>query len=165
MIPAPRHPRHFQRMHGANARNAKGFSMIEVLIALLILAGGLLGFALLQTMSIRFAQSANYRTQATNLAYELIDQIRANRTSTGQFVQGIGDFTGVNGENCTPVVGPVTPDDSMDGWHCRVMAALGADVSATLTQPVLGQVRVEITWDDERWGSDPDKMFWVETEL
>ena len=99
MIPAPRHHRRFQRLHAPNAHVAKGFSMIEVLIALLILAGGLLGFALLQTMSIRFAQSANYRTHATNLAYGLLDQIRANRTSTGQFLAITpGSFSGVRPE-------------------------------------------------------------------
>jgi type IV pilus assembly protein PilV len=56
-----------------------GFTLIEVLVAIVVLAFGLLGFALLQTMSVRFTQSANYRTQATNLAYDLIDQMRANR--------------------------------------------------------------------------------------
>lgn len=61
------------------SRRPSGFSMIEVLVALVILAIGLLGFALLQTMNLRFTQSANYRTQATNLAYDLLDQMRANR--------------------------------------------------------------------------------------
>lgn len=62
-------------------RAAGGFSMIEVLITIIVLAFGLLGFALLQTMNVRFVQSANYRTQATNLAYDLIDQMRANASS------------------------------------------------------------------------------------
>lgn len=141
--------------------------MIEVLIALLILAGGLLGFALLQTMSIRFAQSANYRTQATNLAYGLLDQIRANRTSTGQFLAiDEASFAGVTGENCEPVVGAMAPDDAMDGWRCQVVSALGEDAFAEVIQPALGQIRVEITWDDERWNTaDTEKSFAVETEL
>jgi type IV pilus assembly protein PilV len=49
-----------------------------VLIAIIVLAFGLLGFALLQTMNVRFVQSANYRTQATNLAYDLIEQMRSS---------------------------------------------------------------------------------------
>lgn len=49
--------------------------MIEVLIAIVVMSIGLLGFALLQTMNVRFVQSANFRTQATNLSYELLDQI------------------------------------------------------------------------------------------
>lgn len=51
------------------ARQSGGFTLLEVLIAIIVLAFGLLGFALLQTMNVRFVQSANYRTQATNLAY------------------------------------------------------------------------------------------------
>ena len=62
--------------------HAAGFSMIEVLIALLVLAFGLLGFALLQTLNLRYTQSANTRTQATNLAYDLLDQMRSNRLTT-----------------------------------------------------------------------------------
>ena len=62
----------------ANRHQVGGFSLIEVLIALVILALGLLGFALLQTLNLRYTQSANYRTQATNLAYDLLDQMRSN---------------------------------------------------------------------------------------
>jgi type IV pilus assembly protein PilV len=69
-----------KRKHPRRLRAAPGgFTLIEVLVAIVVLAFGLLGFALLQTMSVRFTQSANYRTQATNLAYDLIDQMRANR--------------------------------------------------------------------------------------
>ncbi len=60
-------------------RASRGFSLIEVMISVLILGFGLLGFALLQTMSVRFSQSSNQRTQATNLSYELLDQMRGNR--------------------------------------------------------------------------------------
>ena len=67
-----------RRRFGMPRRQA-GFSLIEVMVAVLVLGIGLLGFALLQTMTLRFTQSANYRTQATNLAYDLLDQMRANR--------------------------------------------------------------------------------------
>ncbi|WP_362062601.1 type IV pilus modification protein PilV, partial [Streptomyces sp. NPDC048255] len=65
--------------HGGipGARGQRGFSMIEVLIAVLVIGLGLLGLAMLQTLNVRYAQSANYRTRATNLAYDLLDQIRA----------------------------------------------------------------------------------------
>ncbi len=56
-----------------------GFTLIEVLIAILILALGFLGLAGLQTYGLRNNHSANLRTQATLLAYDLTDRIRANR--------------------------------------------------------------------------------------
>src|SRR5690554_8062465 len=79
---------------------ASGFSMIEVLVSLLVLALGLLGFALLQTMNLRYTQSADYRTHATNLAYELADQMRANRLSAADYTAATFAAGTVAGGNC-----------------------------------------------------------------
>lgn len=57
---------------------SRGFSMIELLVALMVLSIGMLGIAALMVTSMRNAQSANQRTQAVNLAYEITDVIRAN---------------------------------------------------------------------------------------
>jgi type IV pilus assembly protein PilV len=56
----------------------RGFSLIEVLVALLVLSIGLLGLAALQTTSLQFNTGSYYRTQATFLAYDIIDRMRAN---------------------------------------------------------------------------------------
>lgn len=61
------------------ARRIAGFTLLEVLIALLVLSLGLLGLAGLQAYAMRNNQSANFRTQATNLAYQMTDMIRAYR--------------------------------------------------------------------------------------
>jgi type IV pilus assembly protein PilV len=53
-----------------------GFTLIEVLIAMLVLAGGLLGLAGLQAASLSNGQSAYNRSQATQLAYQLADNMR-----------------------------------------------------------------------------------------
>lgn len=62
--------------------NAKegGFSLIEVLIALLILAIGLLGTASLMLISMKSNQSAYQRSQAGWLAYDIVERMRLNRT-------------------------------------------------------------------------------------
>jgi type IV pilus assembly protein PilV len=56
----------------------RGFSLIEVLVALLILSIGLLGLAALQTAGMRFNTQSYQRTQAVLNAYDIIDRIRAN---------------------------------------------------------------------------------------
>ena len=66
-------------------RAQQGFSMIELLVALLVLSIGLLGVAALMATSMRNSQSANYRTQATNLAYEITDAVRANLINAGRY--------------------------------------------------------------------------------
>ncbi|GGX55164.1 type IV pilus modification protein PilV [Saccharospirillum salsuginis] len=56
-----------------------GLGLIEVLISVLVLAVGLLGFAGLQTQAIRMNYDAFQRTRASLLAEELFDRMRANR--------------------------------------------------------------------------------------
>lgn len=56
----------------------RGFSLIEVLVALLVLSIGLLGLAALQTVSLQYNTGSYYRTQAAFLAYDIIDRMRVN---------------------------------------------------------------------------------------
>jgi type IV pilus assembly protein PilV len=55
-----------------------GFTLIEVLIAMLVLAVGLLGMAGLQTYTLRTNLAAYTHGQATQLLYDMADRMRAN---------------------------------------------------------------------------------------
>lgn len=57
-----------------------GFSLIEVLVALVVLSIGLLGLAALQTTGLRLSHQSYQRSQAVILAYDMLDRIRANPT-------------------------------------------------------------------------------------
>ncbi|WP_422507352.1 type IV pilus modification protein PilV [Stenotrophomonas sp. GZD-301] len=131
-------------------RAAGGFSMIEVLVTIIVLAFGLLGFALLQTMNVRFVQSSNYRTQATNLAYDLIDQMRANRFQSAWYTGASFSSGTVTRAACTRPTGSVTISQNVARWQCQVVQALGEGASATVTN-ANGQVQVDIAWGDQRW--------------
>lgn len=61
----------------------QGFTMFEMLIALLILSIGLLGIAGLQSKGQQANYEAYVRTQATMMAYELMDRIRLNPDPDG----------------------------------------------------------------------------------
>lgn len=73
-----------------------GFTLLEVLIALLVLSIGLLGIGKLMMLSARANDSAYMRSQATALAYTMLDAMRANRQAA--IVQGydtaMGAFPG-----------------------------------------------------------------------
>lgn len=56
----------------------QGFSLIESLVAMLIMAVGLLGVVALQTQALSQQRSAYLDTQATNMAQDMLDRIRAN---------------------------------------------------------------------------------------
>lgn len=58
--------------------NAKGFGLIEVLVSMLVLGVGILGMLALQLNAMKFNQTAAFRTQATFLAYDIADRMRAN---------------------------------------------------------------------------------------
>ncbi len=56
----------------------RGFSLLEVMIALLVLSFGLLGIAGLQTFSLQFNHQSYERTQATLLITDITERITAN---------------------------------------------------------------------------------------
>ncbi len=62
----------------APARHVAGFTLLEVLVALLVLSIGLLGLAGLQTFSLKFNAQSYQRTQATLLIDSMVDRMRAN---------------------------------------------------------------------------------------
>jgi len=61
------------------SNSTKGFTLIEVLIALFVLAIGLLGMATLMLASMQSSQGASQRSAATVAAYDLAERMRANR--------------------------------------------------------------------------------------
>lgn len=84
------------QVSGSNSRKVcasrfvfqRGLSLIEVMVAVVVLSIGLLGMAALTGVSVRNTQSANYRTQATNLAYDVVDMMRANKNNVGYYNSG-----------------------------------------------------------------------------
>ncbi len=56
----------------------RGFSLVEVLVAVVLLSIGLLGLAKLQFWGVRHTGSAYFRTQATQIANEMVERMRAN---------------------------------------------------------------------------------------
>ena len=92
------------------ARQARGFTMLEVLVAILVVTLGLLGLAGLQTVGLRNNTSSAQRTIATQLAYDMADRMRANAASVlvGDYDwRNYGASPGADGRNsASPAVPP-----------------------------------------------------------
>ena len=154
------------------AAGARGFTLIEVLISLVILSVGLLGLGLLQAQSLKTSYSANHRTQATNLAYQLLDEIRSNRRLAFRYSYiATGDFSSINPLTCDPqpTNGTDVVDNDIKGWECQVARTLPG-ATAQVTMPYLGvngNVQIQLTWNDTRFQNTADQgnTFALSTQL
>lgn len=82
--------------------NQKGVGLMEVLVALLVLAIGVLGFVALQYRAVEASSEGENRIQAINLARDLAEKIRVNREAIGtyQTVTARTDITALPTPNC-----------------------------------------------------------------
>lgn len=118
------------------SRGQRGATLIEVLVAVLILSVGLLGVAALQAVSLNNNNNAYFRTQAVNLNYEFMDRIRALRLMMLE--------TGM-------------PSELLLDWQEEAGEILpGGTVNIAQNGDIF---TVEVSWVDDRTieaGSDPD---------
>lgn len=102
----------------------RGFSLVEVLVALVVMSVGMLGIAALYLEGLRAGRTALNRTTAVTLAADMADRIRANSTA-GVAYAGTGPGTDgecINGaSDCTP--GQLAGDDWFD-WSNQLSAQL-----------------------------------------
>lgn len=90
------------KTHASNTAQ-HGFSMLEILITLVIVAIALLGTAGLQVYAMRVNQSGQFRTQAIFLASDIAERMEANRAAAiaGNYVQTLTSTTTVPAFDCT----------------------------------------------------------------
>ncbi len=91
-----------------------GFSLIELIFAMVFLAIGLLGVATVFPLGTRFVNSAKINTTAVALSKEKLEELQASPSGSASLVQGsYSDSTGVYTRNWTVVDG--TPMAGMKG--------------------------------------------------
>lgn len=135
-------------------RRQGGFSMIEVLVTVLILAIGLLGLAGLQSTSLRSNHSAYLRSQATVLAYDIVDRLRANRTEA---LNGNYDIALEETLTGTSIVAT-----DIIAWKDNLATTLPEGDGAIDRDGTAFTITVQ--WDDTR-GAEAAKAFTLRTDL
>lgn len=126
----------------------RGFSLIEVLIALVVLAIGLLGLALLQTMNLRYTKSADQRTKAVNLAGSMLDMMRSNRSQAAAYAITPGDFDSVDatGGCASPDAAGAVPNRVR--WMCEIVETLGPGSTGRVTFDG-STATVVVSWEED----------------
>ena len=111
----------------------RGFTMVEMLVALVVLAVGMLGVASLFAISLHSGSSAITRMQAVNLAADIADRIRANRRAAGAYGGAAADNScvGAAAVSCGPT--QMAADD-LYHWQRQLSQAIaGGTATGTVT--------------------------------
>lgn len=133
----------------------RGFSLLEVLIAVLVLSVGLLGMAGLQLNAMKFNQTAAVRTHATVLAYDIADRMRANRAvakSGGYVIASDAVASGTS-----------VAQTDLGNWKDALDRHLPGGQGAVSVNGDM--VTVTIEWDETRVGEQGNQQFVFETRL
>lgn len=155
----------------------RGFSLVEVMVAVFVLAIAMLGIAGLQTTSKRANNESTQRTTATMLAQSLLERIRANTdqisvytlAGAGRTIQ-LGDADGIAATNCSSATCDTATLAMYDLYEfSREMAGI-TEISdgtnsgglllptACIAGPVAppGEIRVSIAWRGMTSLSNPE---------
>lgn len=145
----------------------RGFTLLEVLIAVMLLAVGLLGLAGLQAVSLRNNHSAYLRSQATMLAYDMIDRMRSNRSAAqaANYNIAIGTAASTSPPDCMAIVctGSEMATADIADWKQRLASLMPSGDGAVARAGNV--VTVTIQWTDGRDPLDATKQFATSTEL
>jgi type IV pilus assembly protein PilV len=128
----------------------RGFSLIEILVTILVLSLGMLGLAGLMATSLRNGMSASHRTQATWMAYDIIDRLRGNRD--GALAGTYASALGTPGACSTAIPGGTVPAQDLAAWKNQIACVLPAgDGSVTVSNVSNAALAtVVIQWNDSR---------------
>ena len=155
------------------AKTSRGFTLLEVLVALLVLAIGLVGIASLQVTGLRNAHSSYYTTIASSVALDLEERLWVAMTDIDQACLTEDMVNNIIG-NPSPGGGPPPPLESslLENWSALeggrvVIPGLGVEMMKYETGkldvdaefPAWVEVRIRVTWTDERFGPGAEESF------
>lgn len=152
-------------LYGARPRTSikrqRGVSMLEVMVSIVVIALGLLGLAGLQMVSLKSSNTAYLRSQATILAYDIVDRMRANQPAamSGNYNIAIG----------TSASGSGVAGADLAEWKQNIAQNIPAG-DGSVTVDIAGNATIIIQWDGDGngtvvEGNGKDTKFITQTQL
>jgi type IV pilus assembly protein PilV len=155
--------------HKPDITHNAGFTLLEVLIAVFVLATGLLGLAGLQAATLSNNQSAYNRSQATRLAYDMAERIRSNfvvakNLQNSTYITINPDAATDQKDDCAAVSTTCTASDMAQNdlflWYQDLTNTLPSGTGSIAVNAATRVFTITINWDDNRDGlvnsSDPN---------
>jgi len=156
------------KKHIRKHRHMSGITMVESLVALVVISVGMLGIAGMYLASLQAGRSANLRMQAINLASDMADHIRANQPGRSFYKAKATD----KGTQADCETKTCTPEDLAKNdifiWKHEISDALPANANGQLKytnndDPLPDVCEVLVTWREP--GSDVDSTYKAMVEL
>lgn len=133
--------------------------MVEVLVTIIVLSVGLLGLAALHATGLKNNQSAYWRSQATMLAYGIMDSMRSNRDAAleERYDVGIADAA---------PEGTTVAEVDVANWLNTLSTTLPVGDGAIDCAVATSVCKITVQWDDSMGeGGSNAQTFEVLTEL
>lgn len=131
---------------------ARGSSLLEVLVTIVIMTIGLLGLAKLQVSNLQQQQNALYRAEATFLANDILDSMRVlnhvNHDQAAAYAVDAGSQSAAQGPSNVAIA-------DVSAWKGRIAQALPDGDGHVEFDPDSRMARIWIEWNDRR-SSAPD---------
>ena len=143
-----------------NINSSRGFTLLEVMIAMVIFSVGVLGLAGIQGISIQNNNTAYMRTIAMQQAYNMSDIIRTNTDNNGNLNTAFSNVSSTLGTAPTPAcIGDTSTTCTTAEmaaytiylWKFHLSEALPSGIGSVNLNGTLYEVTV--MWDEERTGA------------
>lgn len=136
-------------------KSQSGFSMIEILVTLVIVATALLGTAGLQIYAMRMGKSSHLRTQAIFLASDIAERMEANKPAaiSGGYALASTSVAPALSTACTtgPCDSSALRDYDLNQWS-NAVASLLPNPQWTITSTTTGNpntYQILISWSEQ----------------
>lgn len=130
----------------------QGFSMIEVLVTLVIIAVALLGIAGLQAHALKINKGGEFRNQAVFLSADIIERMEANKAEAVAGSYAVAAGVGAVSTACDTgaCAGPALTAYDLANWQAAAVALLpgGVGAIALTTAGNPATYTVTVSWND-----------------
>ena len=156
----------------------QGVSIVEALVALVILSVGMLGIAGLYLMSVQSNRTAQIRTAAVNIINDFGDRVRSSHSSMPAYASAMGAVPPAAATNCAAVactptqvaaydlrnmydaaINPANPSHSLPKAPDGSDAQMGVVYTAGATAADPSRLVISVRW------KEPGSTDWLQTDL